>query len=323
MSTLRPIFSLLLGLFFLIVGHGMQIALIPLRAKAEGWSDVEIGAIGSAYYIGFVIGCVGAPYLIRRAGHIRAFAALVALVSSAMVAHPLWVAFPVWFGLRMLLGASLAGLYMVMESWINDRAANTNRGLTMSAYIMVNYGALAIGQLMVTLYSPLEFSLFAIATISMSLAAIPLALTRQAQPAPVAMVRFRPLSLYRTSPVGFVGVTASGVANGSFWSLGAVAAVGIGMSSRDAAFFMGIVTAAGALAQWPAGRLSDKIDRRLVLVTLLVAAAFVGLLFAFLPIAGKGWLVLAALFGMAIAPTYSVAAAHAYDYATKGTTVET
>ena len=323
MKTLRPIFSLLLGLFFLIVGHGMQIALIPLRAKAEGWSDVEIGGIGSAYYIGFVLGCIGAPHLIRRAGHIRAFTALVAVLSSAMVAHPLWVAFPVWFGLRMLLGVALAGLYMVLESWVNDRASNTNRGLSMSAYIMVNYGALALGQVMVTLYSPLEFSLFAIAAISMSLAAIPLALTQQAQPVPVAMVRFRPLALYRVSPVGFIGVTASGIANGSFWSLGAVAAVGVGLSSRDAALFMGIVTAAGAIAQWPVGRFSDRIDRRVVLIVLLVLAVVVGLLFAFLPIAGAGWFILAIFFGAAIAPTYSIAAAHTYDYAAKGTTVET
>ena len=112
MSTLRPIFSLLLGTFFLIVGHGIQITLIPLRAEAEGWPAFQIGAIGSAYYIGFVVGCIGAPFLIRRAGHIRAFTALVSLISATMVIHPLWVSFPTWFVLRMLLGVSLAGLYM-------------------------------------------------------------------------------------------------------------------------------------------------------------------------------------------------------------------
>ena len=323
MSTLRPIFSLLLGTFFLIVGHGIQITLIPLRAEAEGWAPFQIGAIGSAYYVGFVVGCIGAPFLIRRAGHIRAFITLVSLISSVMVVHPLWVTFPTWFVLRMLLGLSLAGLYMILESWLNDRASNTNRGFIMSAYIMVNYGALAVGQFLVTLSSPLEFTLFAVATMTMSLAAMPLALTRQTQPAPVANVRFRPLALYRNSPVGLVGVTASGVANGAFWSLGAVAAVGAGMSARDAAIFMGIVTAAGALAQWPAGRVSDSIDRRLVLVTILIAAVIVGLLFAFLPLPTGGWFIFAALFGMAIAPTYSLAAAHAYDYAPKGSTVET
>ena len=322
-STLRPIFSLLLGLFFLIVGHGLQLNLIPLRAEAEGWSAFQIGVIGSAYYVGFVGGCIGAPYLILRAGHIRAFMVLVSLIAAAMVTHPLWVTFPVWLVLRLIFGACLAGLYMIIESWVNDRASNQNRGLIMSAYIMVNYGALAIGQFLVTQYSPLEFSLFAIATLFMSLAAIPLALTRQAQPAPVALVRFRPLALYRASPVGLIGVCASGLANGAYWSLGAVAAVGHGLTSRDAALFMTIATAAGALGQWPVGRLSDRMDRRLVLVGLLTLAAFVGLLFAFVPLPGKGWYVLAVFYGFAVAPSYSIAAAHAYDYAAKGTMVET
>jgi MFS family permease len=323
MSTLRPIFSLLLGLFFLIVGHGLQLTLIPLRAEAEGWSNFQVGAIGSAYYIGFVIGCFGTPYLIRRAGYIRAFTVLTALITAAMIAHPIWVAFGPWFILRILLGGSLAGLYMILESWVNERASNTNRGVVMSAYIMVNYAALAVGQFMVTLSSPLEFTLFAVAAMTMSIAAIPLALTRQTQPAPVAIVRFRPMRLYRSSPVGLVGASVAGIAGGAFWSLGAVAAVGAGLSVRDAAIFMGIATAAGAIAQWPVGRASDRIDRRLVLITILSAGALFGLLLAFLPVSGTGWFLLAILFGAAIAPMYSVAAAHAYDHAEPGTIVET
>ena len=322
-STLRPIFSLLLGLFFLIVGHGLQLTLIPLRAEAEGWSAFQIGAIGSAYYVGFVAGCIGGPYLILRAGHIRAFMALASLLAAAMVAHPLWVAFAPWIVLRIVLGAALAGLYMIIESWLNDRASNENRGLIMSLYIMVNYGALAVGQFLVTRYSPMEFSLFAIATVAIALASVPLALTRQAQPAPVALVRFRPLALYRASPVGLIGVCASGLANGAYWSLGAVAAVGHGLTSRDAALFMTIATAAGALGQWPVGRLSDRIDRRLVLAALLAGAVVFGLILALLPLPGKAWFVLAAFYGFSVAPIYSIAAAHAYDYAAKGTMVET
>ncbi len=273
--------------------------------------------------IGFVGGCFGAPYLIRHAGHIRAFTALVALISATMVTLPLVVFIPTWFVLRLLIGLALSGLYMIIESWLNDRAVNTNRGVIMSVYIMVNYAALAVGEVSVTLASPREFTLFALATVTMSLAAIPLALTRQPQPAPVAIVRFRPLALYRASPVGFVGVSATGLANGAFWSLGAVAAVGAGLSIRDAALFMGLVTACGALAQWPAGRLSDRIDRRIVLIGLLLAAALFGILFAFLPVTGAAWFALAALYGFAVAPTYSIAAAHSYDHAPPGAFVET
>jgi len=321
-STLRPIFSLLLGLFFLIVGHGLQLTLIPLRAEAEGWSALQIGALGSGYYIGFVVGCIVTPYLILSTGHVRAFMVLAALISVAMISHSLWIAFLPWFVLRLLLGAALAGLYMVIESWLNDRASNQNRGLIMSIYIMVNYAALATGQWLVTRYSPMQFDLFAIATIAMALSVVPLALTRQQQPSPVALVRFRPVALYKSSPVGLVGVFGSGLANGAYWSLGAVAAVGHGLSPSDAALFLTIATAAGAIGQWPVGRLSDRIDRRLVLAGLLAGAVVFGLLLALLPVPGRGWFVLAIFYGFCIAPTYSIAAAHAYDHASPGTMVE-
>jgi MFS family permease len=322
-ATLRPIFSLLLGLFFLIVGHGLQLTLVPLRAEAEGWSAFQIGAIGSAYYVGFLAGCIGTPYLILRAGHIRAFMALASAIAAAMVAHPLWVAFGPWLVLRLIIGASLAGLYMIIESWLNERASNQNRGLIMSIYIMVNYGALALGQFLVTRASPTSFTLFAVATVAMAIASIPLALTRQQQPAPVALVRFRPQAVYRAAPVGLIGVFGSGLANGAYWSLGAVAAVAHGMSTADAALFLTIATLAGTFAQWPVGRLSDRMDRRYVLVVLLGGAAVFGLVLALVPLTSLGWYIVAVPYGFAIAPIYSISAAHAYDRVPKGTMVET
>src|SRR5665213_994176 len=172
-STLRPLFSILLGLLFLIVGHGMQLTLIPLRASALDWTKFEIGAVGSAYYVGYVVGCFISPHLIRKSGHIRAFTVLTATVTTAMLAHGLWVAFVPWIVFRLFLGASLAGLYMILESWVNDRVSNANRGLVMSSYITVNYTALAIGQFMVTLAAPTEFTLFVVAAMAMSISAIP------------------------------------------------------------------------------------------------------------------------------------------------------
>jgi MFS family permease len=182
---------------------------------------------------------------------------------------------------------------------------------------------MALGQLTVTLVSPLAVTLFAIATMSLSLSIIPVALTRSAQPAPIALVRFRPRALYEASPVGVVGVTVVGIANGAFWTLGAVAAVGAGLAAGEAATFVAVVTVGGALAQWPAGRLSDKVDRRVVLAAFLVAAAVVGIVLAVVPASATVWLVLAFLFGMATLPTYSLSAAHAYDYAAPDTFVET
>lgn len=320
--TLAPVASLLAGVAFLIVGFGLQLTLVPLRAAAEGWSALQIGALGSAYFIGFIGGCFGTPYLILRAGHIRAFTAMVSLAAATIVAHPLWVEIVPWFVFRVIIGMCLAGLYMIIESWLNDRATNATRGLIMSAYIVVNLAAVTVGQFAVILDAPTGFSLFAIATMATALAAVPVALTRSAQPAPITVVRIRPVELYHSSPVGVVGVTLIGVANGAFWALGTVSALGEGLSPAEAAIFMSVATAGGALMQWPVGRLSDRVDRRLVLVSLLSLAAIIGLILAFIPLPRSGLFVLALLFGMATLPTYSIAAAHTYDR-TPGNHVET
>ncbi|KAB2856149.1 MAG: MFS transporter, partial [Bauldia sp.] len=238
-STLAPISALLLGVLFLIIGHGLQITLIPLRATAEGWSPLAVGVVGSAYYVGFVLGCLAAPFAILRAGHIRAFAALVALTAATTLGQGLIVAIVPWIAFRLIVGACLAGLYMVIESWLNDRASNADRGLIMSTYIVVNFIAITAGQFMATLAPPTAFTLFAAASLVISLATIPVALTKSAQPAPITLVRFRPKALYRSSPVGMVGVTVVGIANGAFWSLAAVYAIGEGLSSVQAAIFTG------------------------------------------------------------------------------------
>jgi len=322
-AAIGPIASLLVGVAFLISGHGLQITLIPLRAAAEGWSPFEIGIIGSAYYVGFVAGCVAAPYVILRAGHIRAFAALVSLASAITILQAVVVAVAPWILFRLMFGVAFAGLYMIIESWFNDRATNQNRGRIMAAYIAVNFAAITVGQFMVTLDQPTSFTLFALASVAVSLSAIPVALTRSVQPAPLAIARLRPWELYAASPVGLVGVTVVGIANGAFWSLAAVYAVGEGLDSRQVAVFIGLATIGGALAQWPAGRISDRIDRRIVLTVLLTCAAAVGLALAFLPVAGGLWIPLAVLFGVTTLPTYAIAAAHAYDHAPPGGYVAT
>ena len=323
LATIGSVASLLVGVAFLISGHGLQLTLIPLRAAAEGWSPVAIGVIGSAYYVGFVIGCLAAPGIIIRAGHIRAFAALVSLCAAVSLLQGMMVAVVPWIFFRLVIGVVFAGLYMIVESWLNDRASNEDRGTIMSVYIAVNFGAITVGQLMVTLYAPTSFMLFAMASIMASLAVIPVALTKSAQPAPIAVARIRPVELWRASPVGLVGVTAVGVAHGAFWALAAVYALGEGLDASEVAVFTGTATIAGALAQWPAGRLSDRFDRRAVLVGLLAAAALVCVAMYLLPLTGWIWVPLAALFGATAFPTYSVAAAHAYDYAPKGGYVAT
>jgi MFS family permease len=312
-SNPRPIASLLLAVAFLLAGNGLQFTLLPLRGHAEGFSAFALGVIGSAYYVGFVSGCLLAPYMIVRAGHIRAFAAMAALAVVIALAYPLDTQVLPWTAFRVLNGFCLAGIYLVIESWLNDHASNHNRGLVMSAYVFVNFIAFTVGQLMVTLYPIREAGSFMLAAMLASFAILPVALTRSAQPAPITIVTFRPIQLYRAAPVGLVASMVVGVANGSFWSLGPLSAAGNGLSVGRVALFMSGATLAGALVQWPVGRLSDRFDRRLVLLALLVASAVVGVLLWLLAKNGLLLLIFGLLFGALALPCYSLAAAHAYD----------
>lgn len=314
-ASLLPVASLLSGVALLLVGHGLLTLALPLRGETEGFDPVAIGALGAAYYAGFVAGCLHGPRLVRRAGHIRAFAAVVCGVSAAAAAYPLAVSAPSWIVLRFLFGYGLAVFYLVVESWLNDRASNTTRGTIMSAYIMVNHVALTGGQLLLLTWSVEGFHLFVLGSVLISVSAIPVALTRQAQPAPVTEVRFRPGRLWRASPVGLIGSLMIGIANGAFWSLAPVSATDFGLSHEQAAIFMSVAVMSGALVQMPIGRLSDRLDRRQVLAALLAVAAVTGLAVFLVAPSGIALALFGAAFGASALPGYSLAAAHAYDHA--------
>jgi MFS family permease len=314
-ASLLPVASLLSGVALLLVGHGLLTLALPLRGEAEGFDPVAIGALGAAYYAGFVAGCLHGPRLVRRAGHIRAFAAVVCGVSAAAAAYPLAVSEPSWIALRFVFGYGLAVFYLVVESWLNDRASNATRGMIMSAYIMVNHVALTGGQLLLLTWPVDGFHLFVLGSVLISVSAIPVALTRQAQPTPVTEVRFRPDRLWRASPVGLVGSLMIGVANGAFWSLAPVSATDFGLSHEGAAIFMSVAVMSGALVQMPIGRLSDRLDRRHVLAALLAAAMATGLAVFLVAPSGIALTLLGAAFGASALPGYSLAAAHAYDHA--------
>ncbi len=322
-TNLRPIASLLLGVALLLAGNGLQFTLLPLRGTAEGFSALALGIIGSAYYLGFAAGCLLAPYAILRAGHIRAFAALVALAVVVGLAYPLQTQPLAWTVFRLINGFCLAGFYLVIESWLNDRATNETRGLVMSSYVVVNFVAFTAGQLLVTLYPVKENGGFMVAAMLASLAIVPVALTRSAQPAPITIVSFHPVQLYRAAPVGLVASLMVGIANGAFWGLAPLSAAGSGLDVGQVALFMSAATLAGALAQWPVGRLSDRVDRRLVLLALLAGAATVGFLLWLLAASGVLLIVFGLLFGALALPCYSLAAAHAYDKTPASETVPT
>lgn len=324
MKALTAVAALLLGTAILLTGQGLQGVLLPVRATLEDFSTLSVGAMGGAYFLGFTLGCWRGVRLLRRAGHVRTFAAMTAVASAAPLLQGLWVNLGTWVLLRATTGFCFAVLYVVIESWLNERATNENRGTIFSAYILINMVVLAVGQQMLLLGDPMELDLFALTSIMVSLAAVPLLLSGQAPPEPVteATIDFR--ALWNSSPVGAFGTLASGLNNGVFWALAAVFVTSYSDDPGHAAWFMTAVIAGGAASQWPLGWWSDRVDRRWVLVTLGALGVVVsGLAWWFGPdldLSGLLWLGFA--WGALAFPIYSIAVAHANDCAAPGTFVQ-
>ena len=317
LKTLAPVAALLLSVAFLLLGNGLQGTLLPVRAQLEDFSSVEIGILGSSYFVGFALGCLLTPYAIRRVGHIRAFTAMVSIASTVSLAHALILIPEVWWVFRALTGFCIAGLYMVIESWLMEKSSNETRGFVFSVYTIINLTVVTAGQMLTAVDDPFNFPLFALTSILVSLAAVPVALSKSPAPEPPTTVRIRPLHLFRISPVGLVGSVAVGLVNGAFWSLGPVFAQREDGNVTAVAIFMSLVVISGAVGQWPLGRASDKFDRRLVLVFAAAgaAAAGFGLNLASLYFSSDtAILAMAAAFGLFSFPLYSICAAHANDH---------
>lgn len=230
-ATFAQIAALLLSAAILLMGNGLQLTLLPLRAQIEAFSTIQIGIIGSAYYIGFAAGCLWGPYLVKRVGHIRTFTAMVAIASAAPLVHNIWISAEVWWLLRAASGFCLATLFMIIESWINEKATNKNRGAVFSTYTVISLTVVTLGQLMINLYTIESFVLFSIASVLVSLSAVPLSLSKATAPAQVQTVRIRLVYLLRLSPVGIIGAFFVGMQQGAFWSLGPVFAERIGLDT--------------------------------------------------------------------------------------------
>lgn len=308
----------------IVFGHGLQSALVPLRAQIEGFGTLAIGISASSYFGGFVVGCLVGPFLILRAGHIRAYAAMVSLASAAALLHPLLINEAAWSVFRFITGFCIAAFYVVIESWLNERATNENRGLIMSTYVVVALAGIMAGQFATAFASVEGYTLFIVASIVVSIAVIPITMTTATQPAPITLVRFRPKQLYDTSPAAFVSALLIGISVGSTWMLAPVYATGRGFDTSFAAIFAAVMIGGGAAAQWPIGRASDKVDRRFVIVILGIGSAIFCTLLGLMEGESR-WSILALVFmvGVFTHSTYAIAVAHAFDHSEPDTYVET
>ncbi|WP_428407622.1 MFS transporter [Hyphococcus sp.] len=314
--TIRILAALLIAAFFLISGNGLQGTLLSVRGNMEGFPLVLVGLLMSAYFAGFIFGCRIAPRMVKRVGHIRAFTALASIASAAALAYALAVEPVFWLLLRVVTGFSLAGLYMIIESWINETVDNEQRGRTLAVYRLVDLTAATLGQAMIALADPTAFTLFAIVSILISLALVPVAMTTTTQPRPITSAKLDLRKLFRISPLAAAGCLAVGVANGAFWAVGAVYVQQLGYDVRTVAVFMTTVVIAGALVQWPLGLISDRTDRRIIVT---ITAGLCSAAGAFLAAAGgvSGQMLLfgAFAFGFTAMPIFGLCVAHANDRA--------
>src|SRR5271167_2797630 len=297
----------------LIGGNSLVGVATPLRARIEGFPDLTVGLLGSVYFAGMLAGTLAAPAIIRRGGHIRAYAAFVALAVVSVILMPVML-FPwAWLASRALIGFVFAGLYAVIEAWINAKATNSNRGALYALYQIANFTASAGGQVALKPLGATGFSSFAVAGALLALAIVPMAMTSVDPPAPPRTVRPRIRWLIRVAPISCVATLAAGAANGALISLGPNFAVGIGMSPDRAPQFTAAIVVGSAVGVFPIGAISDRVDRRLVMAAAMIAGAALEVALSRLSAPGVWVIALGFLVGLTTYSLYTLAVSIAND----------
>lgn len=312
----RPIVAVLMSCALMQIGLSLMNTLIPLRGYTEDFPTTFIGALGTAYFGGFIIGCLTVPIIVRRVGHIRAFATVAAIAAVSVMVLPLFPNPFIWFGLRMLNGAAAAGLYAVIESWLNDKADKERRGSIFSFYQIVMFISSLSGQNMLGLAEVSSPDLFVYGTALIVLALIPVSTTRTSSPQPPSSIKIDPKWVFKVSPIASVGIICVGVANGSVWGLAPVFISSQGFSPQEIGWFMTAFLLGGSLGQLPVGRLSDRFDRRWMIMTVGGLSSIFGLLLGF-EYGGEYWYLIVSVFcyGFVALTLYSLCVAHINDLA--------
>lgn len=316
-SALRAVFSLLVAVLFVVTANGILNTLIPLGARAAKMTSNDIALISSVYFAGMLAGAMASPWLIRRVGHVRAFSATVSACAVAALAMPIFVSFPAWALWRGLMGFAFAVFYATVEAWLQGRSDNSVRGQVLGVYSVVQYAGVALGNGLLGLDEPTSFTLFSLAAACLAAATIPLSLSSQEPPEGPSSHALRLGWFWKLSPVAFVASILVGSANSPMWTFAPIWAAERGFSPAEVGQFVSAMTLGGAAAQIPVGRISDRTDRRLVLIGLCLACGAIEIgLFVTGAALGK-WPLFALMFllGATLTTQYYAAAAHANDRA--------
>lgn len=312
-ETLSRSWALLLGMFLLMVGNGIQGTLLGVRGTIEEFTTFEMSLVMSAYFAGFLGGSYLTPYLIRRVGHVRVFAALGSFVSAILILFPTVTEPWVWIVLRVFMGFCFSGVYVTAESWLNNATTNANRGKALSLYMIVQMGGIVSAQGLMNLGDPSGFVLFVVPSVLVSLAFAPILLSATPTPAFETTKAMSTMRLFRLAPLSCVGSFLLGGVFSALFGMASVFGVQAGLSVAEISAFIAAIYVGGLILQFPIGYLSDRMDRRrliLMVVGLGIAGALVGLM------GGGIWplLVSAFLVGGSANPLYGLVIAYANDY---------
>ena len=323
MRLLISFAALFLSVLLLQLSSGGVGPLDALSGLKLEFSNQQIGMLGSSHFLGFFIGCWWAPRLMGSVGHSRAFAAFTAAGAIGLLAHMMIVNPYAWAVMRIASGLCVAGCYTVVEAWLQAKVTNETRGRAMGIYRVVDMSGSLMAQMMIGILAPASYVSYNLLAILCCAALLPLTLTKVAQPETPKAPRLRPRLAFERSPLAAAGVVVAALSSASFRMVGPLYGQEVGLTAAQIAWFLAAFVLGGAIAQYPIGWLADKYDRRWVLIWLSVAAMFsCAITVSAAGLGTNGIMISAFLFGLTSFPIYSVAAAHAHDFASNEERVE-
>ena len=317
LKVLAQSWPLLLGVMLLMVGNGVQGSLLGIRGALEGFSTFELSIVMSAYFLGFLGGSSMAPEMIRRVGHVRVFSALGSMISAVLVLYPLMLDWQAWAIMRVLIGFCFSGIYVTTESWLNNTASNETRGQALSAYMIVQMLGIIASQGLLAMGDPNGFGLFIIPSVLVSVAFMPILLADTPAPTFATIKRMSFAQLFRTSPLGCAGMLLTGGVFAAMFGMASVYGAMSAMTIGQIAIFVAAMYVGGLVLQYPVGWLSDRADRRVLILWMSTAGAVVMAVAAAVPLPFALEVLVAGLLGGIINPLYSLLIAHTNDYLSK------
>ena len=316
-QVLTGSWALFLGMFLLMVGNGLQGTLLGLRGEMEGFSTLSLSFVMSAYFLGFLFSSRFTPELIRRVGHVRVFAAMGSMISAVLILYPTLVDPIAWTIGRVIMGFCFCGVYITAESWLNDASSNANRGKALSLYMIVQMAGIVFAQYVVSIGDVSGYVIFIIPSVLVSLAFAPVLLSARPMPAFSATKPMKIKNLIKTSPLGCAGMFLLGGVFAAQFGMSAVYGSRVGLSVGETSFFISAIYVAALVLQYPIGWLSDRMDRRRLIIWIAMLGGL-GSLIAFI-VPGSFLLIIlsGAIVGGTSNPLYALLIAYTNDYLEK------